>query len=131
MILFTGGAIPACIAGSIPTCLAAGLQGVTGPGGCAWSQGRVCSWGGAWSWGGLLLGGAWSRGVPGLRGAWSQGVPGGDPPGAATAADGTHPTGMHSCFFYKIQLEISVQSTTIGYSKPFPFLQLSLSLLKT
>ena len=26
------------------------------------------------------------------------GVPGGDPPGTATAAGGTHPTGMHSCF---------------------------------
>ena len=25
-------------------------------------------------------------------------VPGGDPPPAATAAGGTHPTGMHSCF---------------------------------
>ena len=31
-------------------------------------------------------------GVPGLRG-----VPGGDPPRTATAAGGTHPTGMHSC----------------------------------
>ena len=31
------------------------------------------------------------------------GVPGGDPPpGTATAAGGTHPTGMHSCFFFKI-----------------------------
>ena len=27
------------------------------------------------------------------------GVPGGDPP-KATAAGGTHPTGMHSCFHY-------------------------------
>ena len=26
-----------------------------------------------------------------------RGVPGGDPPGTATAAGGTHPTGMHSC----------------------------------
>ena len=33
------------------------------------------------------------------RGASSEGVPGGDPhpPGTATAAGGTHPTGMHSC----------------------------------
>ena len=36
----------------------------------------------------LVLGGV----VPG---PW--GVPGGDPPGTATAAGGTHPTGMHSC----------------------------------
>ena len=39
----------------------------------------------------LSTGGGWSRG------AWS-GVPGGDPPPTATAAGGTHPTGMHSCF---------------------------------
>ena len=28
---------------------------------------------------------------------WSRGVPGGDLPTTATAAGGTHPTGMHSC----------------------------------
>ena len=45
----------------------------------------------------MVRGGAWSGGcmVPG--GAWSQGGAGGDPP-MATAAGGTHPTGMHSCF---------------------------------
>ena len=34
------------------------------------------------------------------RGGWSGpgGMPGGEPPGTATAAGGTHPTGMHSCF---------------------------------
>ena len=37
--------------------------------------------GGASSWGCFLWGGAWWR-----------------PPGTATAAGGTHPTGMHSCF---------------------------------
>ena len=37
--------------------------------------------------GGLFLGGVCSWG----------GVPGGDTPGTATAAGGTHPTGMHSC----------------------------------
>ena len=31
--------------------------------------------------------------MPGLGG-----VSGGEPPGTATAAGGTHPTGMHSCF---------------------------------
>ena len=54
--------------------------------------------GGAWSWvvsalGGLVpgRGGAWS-------GAWYPGMHRGSPPGeTATAADGTHPTGMHSC----------------------------------
>ena len=67
-----GGAIPTCIAGGIPACLAAGLQG-----------------------GGLL------RGVCSKRGVCSggEGVPGGDPPGTATAAGGTHPTGMHSCMW--------------------------------
>ena len=57
------------------------------------------------------------RGVPSPGGAWSQegsglgggllreggsgpgGVPGGDPP-MATAAGGTHPTGMHSCIMF-------------------------------
>ena len=42
-------------------------------------------------------GGAWSQGVPGLGGL-GLGVPGGDLPWTATAAGGTHPTGMHSCF---------------------------------
>ena len=47
-----------------------------------------------------LVPGAGPRGVPGPGGggAGPRGVPGGDPlPGTATAADGTHPTGMHSC----------------------------------
>ena len=49
--------------------------------------------------GGLLLGG-WGVSAPG--GAWSWGVPasGGslvETPRMATAASGTHPTGMHSC----------------------------------
>ena len=49
--------------------------------------------------GGLVLGGAWSRG----GGAWSGGAcsQGGglvETPPTATAAGGTHPTGMHSCF---------------------------------
>ena len=48
------------------------------------------TWGGAWSWGCLLLGGAWSQG-----GACSGGM--GKPPRMATAASCTHPTGMHSC----------------------------------
>ena len=54
----------------------------------AWCQGGACSWM------------AWSRGVPGPRrgflvlgGAWWR-LP---PPRTATAAGGTHPTGMHSC----------------------------------
>ena len=65
-----GCAIPACLAGGIPACLPMG--------GCYPSM--PCR-------GGLLLGG-----VPGPRG-----VPGGDTPRTATAAGGTHPTGMHSC----------------------------------
>ena len=65
-----GGAIPACIAGGIPACLATGLQG-----------GLVC-------WGCLIRGG----GIP----TCTEADP---PPGdTATAADDTHPTGMHSFF---------------------------------
>ena len=86
------------------------VRGVPGPGGCAWSRGRA----GAWSRRGCMVQGcawsggcAWSRGVPGLGGClvpgWGGvGIPActeADPPPGqtATAADGTHPTGMHSC----------------------------------
>ena len=61
------------------------VPGVPGPGGSG--PGGVPGPGGCW---GLLPGG-------GL--VW--GVPGGSP-GTATAADGTHPTGMHSCLCLKI-----------------------------
>ena len=64
---------------------------------------------GAWS------GGVCFRGAPGPRGSAHRGVPGPGgcllpggsgpgrgawwrPPGTTTAAGGTHPTGMHSCF---------------------------------
>ena len=60
-------------------------RGVPGPKGVS-ATGGVCSWGGLVPGGGGLL--------PGGSG---PGVPGGDPPGTATAAGGTHPTGMHSC----------------------------------
>ena len=59
--------------------------------------GGVCSLGGAWS-GGSGPGGSGSRGVPGLGGAWWR------PTRIATAAGGTHPTGMHSCTFKKIYI---------------------------
>ena len=58
-------------------------------GGCLVLRGRGR---GAWSWGFLV------PGVPGSR--WGCLVPGGlvlETPGTATAAGGTHPTGMHSC----------------------------------
>ena len=109
--------------------------------GGVWSRGcLVQGAGGVWSkgWGCLVLGGGvWSRGVPGPGGVWSQGgclvlgkgglvpggwVSGGDPPRTATAAGGTHPTGMHSCLKLKcfnILLQISapqerLYSTWIG-----------------
>ena len=50
----------------------------------------------------LVWGGDWSRGVPGLRGGWCL-VLGGclvETPRTASAAGGTHPTGMHSCLIY-------------------------------
>ena len=61
---------------------------------------------GAWSRGGAWLQGCLIWGVPGPRGVPGPGgclVLGGGclvespPPGTATAAGGTHPTGMHSC----------------------------------
>ena len=79
--LTVGGAIPACIAGGIPACLAAGgcaipaclAVGGSAPGGC------------------LVQGDAWSG-----RGCLVE------TPWTATAAGGTHPTGMHSCFILKL-----------------------------
>ena len=38
------------------------------------------------------------------RGGW---MPGGDPPGTATAAGGTHPNGMHSCYVISITRTIT------------------------
>ena len=56
-----------------------GGVGVSAPGGCL-VQGVVCS-----------------RRVPAPRAVPGPGGPGGDPSWMATAAGGTHPTGMHSC----------------------------------
>ena len=72
-------------------CLSTG--GVPAPGGCLlWGSGPR---------------GVWSRGVPagggvGPGGSGAGGVPAPgvclvETPPTATAADGTHPTGMHSC----------------------------------
>ena len=93
--------------------------GVHGPGGC------------------MVLGGAWSRGVHGPGGAWSQGVHGlgvhglgggawslgawWRPPPTATAAVGTHPTGMHSylvMFSTKIGQMIGWRPRTLGIGVP-------------
>ena len=76
-------------------------------------SGGVCSWGGVGLLGGLLLGGVCSQGglfqggacsggsAPGVGGcliqggsAWGWRTPREQ---TATVADGTHPTGMHSC----------------------------------
>ena len=61
-----------------------------GSGRDAWFQGGAWSGGGTWSRWGLLPGG----------GVWYPTCTEPDsPPGQmATAADGMHPTGMHSCF---------------------------------
>ena len=68
---------------------------MSAPGVCLlWRGCLLRGGGGVWS-----RGDVWSRGVPAPGGGGSapRGVPGGDPPGTATAASGTHPTGMHSC----------------------------------
>ena len=72
------------------------LQQVSEGGGLLLAGCLVLGWG-AWPqggllWGGSAVGGAWSGGL-----LWGE-VLSGDPPGTATAAGGTHPTGMHSCF---------------------------------
>ena len=87
-----------------------GPMGVLALGGGAWSRGGVPGTRGACSGGpgpgGMPARGVWSWGV------WSQGVPGGEPPGTATAAGGTHPTGMHSC------LKIYSSSHVLGAFSP-------------
>ena len=99
VILSTGGGGGWCL-----------VPGVSGPDGVCLVQGGRClvpgglvPGGGCLVWGSLVGGVcAWSRGsgpggyawwgVPGRGGAWWR------PPRTATAAGGTHPTGMHSCF---------------------------------
>ena len=70
-------------------------------GGCL-VPGGVCSQGSACSGGVSARGGVWSWVVPDPGGG---AAPGGclveTPPGTATAAVGTHPTGMHSCTILK------------------------------
>ena len=102
-----GLSIPACLAGGIPACLAAGLQGVCYPSmHCRWYPSMLCNRSpGGLFWGGVPV----PRGVsaPGGAGipACTEATP--LPQGeTATAADGTHPTGMHSCsvcFYYHPQ----------------------------
>ena len=60
-------------------------------------RGGVCSQGGVCSGGCLLRGGVCSRGGSTPGGVSALGGVGGDPPRMATAAGGTHPTGMYSC----------------------------------
>ena len=84
-------------------CVCPQWGGVSVPRGvCFRGEGGVCSRG-VWS------GGVWSRGVSGPGGClvWGVGIPActeADPPGeTATAADGTHPTGMHSCLLMELE----------------------------
>ena len=90
VILFTGGrgCIPVCLAGGIPACLA-GLQGCVSQ--HAFQVSRPTPKG---SLRGLARG--VSRPTP--RRAVSKHALRQTPQLMATAADGTHPTGMHSCF---------------------------------
>ena len=111
-----GSAIPACIAGGIPACIA-GFQAYTqrgSLGGSGWGEGvsRSTAKGklrgsgpgphprrkfrGIWLGGCLLPGGC-------LWGCLLWGG-GGDPLVTATAAGGTHPTGMHSCLIMCLHL---------------------------
>ena len=71
-------------------------RGRAGPGG-------VCSWrgvpgpGGAWSQGGCLVLGGSALGGVGIPACTEADTPRGE---TGPAADGTHPTGMHSCKVY-------------------------------
>ena len=58
-------------------------------------------------------GGVWFRGVPG-PGGLLRGVPGGDTPRMATAAGGTHPTGMH---FLHNHIQIQMNYVNVRFTK--------------
>ena len=69
-------------------CMVWGVHGVGG----AWCGGCM-----VWGRGCMVPGGCMVLGMHGTGGCMVPGgVPGADPP-TATAAGGTHPTGMHSC----------------------------------
>ena len=64
-------------------------------------------------------------GVPGAGGCLVRGVPDGDPR-TATAAGGTHPTGMHSCLpiFYNVCSRLNfLQSIFIHITRQFKSMQ--------
>ena len=119
-----GGGIRACLAGGIPECLAAGLGGVSQHALQVVSEHvlqQVSEGGGipaclaAGLQGGPAPGGP-ARGVPAPGGylLLGAGAVWGDPPPpgqqTATVADGTHSTGMHSCFMKANQIYLMVQS---------------------
>ena len=52
-------------------------------------------------------------------GCFLRGGPGGDPPGTPTAADGTHPTGMHSPSKEIISGKTSLLLTKKSYNQPY------------
>ena len=91
VILLTGGGLPP------PRGVCSG-GGLSAPRGCLLPEGGVCSGrvsalGGVCCRGTSAARGSAARGMSASRGVCSQGS-GGDPPGTATAAGGTHPTGM-------------------------------------
>ena len=99
-----GGWIPACIAGGIPASLAAGLQG--GSIQACLTDGIPASLAAGLHGGspGPHPGGSGSLG-PHPRGGVSQHALRQTPPWTATAAGGTHPTGMHPCLFLHFFLQ--------------------------
>ena len=71
----------------------------------------------------LVPGGCAPGGVPGPGGSAPRGVPGGDPQ-TATAAGGTHPTGMHSCVNdhnFMCNDRISLPAVISDVFRPFVF----------
>ena len=81
--------MPTCIAGGIPACLAAG-------GACSGAEGGL---------------GGGVRGIPAPGRVPAQGglhIP--PRKQTATVADGTHPTGMHSCLLFFLHNSIQINS---------------------
>ena len=80
---------------------------------------------------GCLLPGVWSRGVSAPGGSAPGGCLAETSPGTATAACGTHPTGMHSFCRYQIEdgyssMESNINVNPIPRKDPVEFSSLGL-----
>ena len=95
-------------------------------------RGGACSWGvsgpvGVSAPGGLAGSGPWGRDACSREG---QGVAWWRPPRKATAAGGTHPTGMHSCLLFLWLLTLQIRRILTFTLTPLMTLEVSRSIFQ-